>query len=47
MDIKKYFTQEEWQEMSEYEKVRNANLKRNYEMLKEAGKIFFLCCIVL
>ncbi|XP_065775597.1 histone-lysine N-methyltransferase PRDM9-like [Muntiacus reevesi] len=36
-DISVYFSQEEWEEMGEWEKIRYRNVKRNYEALIAIG----------
>lgn len=40
-DIEQYFTKAQLENLSDYEKVRYRNMKKNYEMMVKMGK--FLC----
>ena len=37
-----YFSKNEIDEMSDFEKLRLGNLKRNYQMMKELGNLYLI-----
>ena len=38
-DLRQFFTAQGWSDLSNYEKLRMQNMKRNYEMMIEIGKL--------
>lgn len=46
-DLKKYFSDEEWSKLTDYEKKNYTNIMENFNIMNDLGKYHYLLCLIL